>query len=252
MRIFIAGGSGLVGSRVARQLQRRGHDVVAASRREGVDVATGEGLDRAMHGVDTVVDVLNVNTFDKDEAVAFFSQTTSNLLQAEEAAGVDHHVVLSIIGIDGVPDNGYYVGKTVQERHVVDGKTPFTILRATQFQEFLPQIANWYTVDGVVRLPSGLMVQPVAVDEVVSTLVELATASSLEGGIVQLAGPDRLPLIDAVRTTLSARGDARPVVVDETVAAFNVRDPDALVPGEPYRIGRRSLGEFSAALTADR
>lgn len=248
MRILIAGGSGLVGSRVARQLRSRGHDVVTASRRDGVDVTTGEGLAEAMRGVDTVVDVLNIDTFDKDEAVAFFGGTTARLLAAEEAAGVDHHVALSIVGIDGIPDNGYYVGKTVQERHIVNGKTPFSILRATQFQEFLPQIANWYTIDGEVHLPAALLLQPVAVDEVVSTLVELATSPALEGGIVQLAGPDRVPLIDAVRGALAARGDTRAVVADESLRAFNADDAEALVPVAPYRRGTRTLAEFAEVL----
>jgi uncharacterized protein YbjT (DUF2867 family) len=248
MRVLIAGGSGVVGSRVAASLRGRGHDVVAASRRAGVDVITGEGLAEAMRGVDVVVDVLNTDTFDKDEAIAFFGGTTARLLAAEEAAGVDHHVALSIVGIDGLPDNGYYVGKTVQEQHIVDGKTPFTILRATQFQEFLPQIANWYTVEGVVRLPPRLLLQPVAVDEVVSTLVELTTDPSLEGGIVQLAGPDRVPLIEAVRTALAARGDTRPVIADDSVRAFNADDPEALVPAAPYRSGARTLTEFADLL----
>ena len=248
MRVLIAGGSGLVGSRVARQLQGMGHDVVVASRRDGVDVITGEGLSEAMRGIDTVIDVLNIDTFDKDEAVAFFGGTTDNLLAAEEAAGVDHHVALSIVGIDGIPDNGYYVGKTVQERQVVYGKTPFSILRATQFQEFLPQIANWYTVNGEVRLPPDMLLQPVAVDEVVSTLVELATSPALEGGIVQLAGPDCVPLIEAVRGALTARGDDRQVVADTAVRAFNADDPEALLPVAPYRRGTRTLTEFEEVL----
>lgn len=241
MRVMIAGGSGLIGSRVADGLRRLGHEVSVASRRNGVDVVTGEGLEQALRGVDTVVDVLNIDTFDRHEAVEFFGTTTRTLLAVEEALGVDHHVALSIVGIDGIPGNGYYVGKVVQERQIVNGKVPFSILRATQFQEFLPQVADWFTADGVVRLPPDLLVQPVAAQDVADTLIEIATGDRLAGGIVQLAGPERMPLIDAVRRALAATGDGRTVEADPSVVAFGAHRVDALIPGEPYRLGARTL-----------
>jgi uncharacterized protein YbjT (DUF2867 family) len=167
MRIVVIGGTGLIGSRVVATLQEQGHEAVAASPRSGVDTVTGEGLAEVLEGTDVVVDVSNSPSFEAAAVLDFFTRSTSNLLDTEADKGVGHHVVLSIVGTDRLTDSGYFRGKQAQERLVHEATVPFTIIRATQFFEFAPGIADSATEDGRVLLPEALM-QPIAADDVVA------------------------------------------------------------------------------------
>ncbi|RIX28413.1 SDR family oxidoreductase [Amnibacterium setariae] len=236
MRIFIAGGRGHVGGRLAERLRRDGHEVVAGSRSNGIDVVTGEGLGAALVGVDAVVDVLNAQVMEAEASIEFFRGTTLRLLAAELTTGVRHHVLLSVVGADRATGNGYYAGKVAQEDAVRDEEVPFTVVRATQFHDFVPTIADWLTVDGVVQAPPTLL-QPVDVDDVVDLLAEIATGGPL-GEVVDIAGPDRFHLDDLIRSALAKEGDARTVrTVDGD--ALGATDAHSLVPLGAHRTGAR-------------
>ena len=232
MKVFIAGGRGRVGSRLGELLARRGDDVVVGEPADGVDVLTGAGLDAALAGVDVIVNVLNTGRFDAEGAREFFTTSTRRLDEAGARAGVRRHVLLSIVGVGSgtASSNGYYVGKVAQEQALRSGALPWTIVRATQFQSYVPVLADQHTVDGVVRAPHSL-VQPVDLDEVVALLAEAATSDGL-GGEVEIAGPVRYHLDELIRGALAAAGDPREVVTADSEDA-----PDALVPHGAYRVG---------------
>jgi uncharacterized protein YbjT (DUF2867 family) len=241
MKIVVLGGTGRIGARVVALLAERGHEAVAASRSTGVDAVAGTGLDAAFAGADVVVDATESSAWDEQGVIAFFTTATGNVLAAEERAGVGHHVALSIVGIDRDPQaRGYLAGKVVQERLISESGVPWTIVRATQFFEFLPQIADASTVDGEVRVGAALL-QPVAADAVARALAHAAEARA--GGAVDVAGPERAPLGEFLRRDLAARGDARTVVVDPAAGYFGrvvaetslvpVRD-DAVIDGVTY------------------
>lgn len=227
MRLLVAGGTGHVGSRLTARLRELGHDVAVGSRGGGFDPVTGAGVGETVRGADVVVDVLNVPETDPAAATAFFRGTTERLLAAGLSTGVRHHVVLSVVGADRALANGYYAGKVAQEEAVRDGGVPFTIVRATQFHDFVPALADWLTVDGTVRAP-GTLLQPVDVGEVVDLLADVALGEPADG-TVDLAGPHRYRLDDLLRATLADRSDQRAVV---TVAgtALGAESDDALVP----------------------
>jgi len=236
MRMLVAGGTGHVGSRLTARLRELGHDVVVGSRRDGFDPVTGAGVGDAVRGADVVVDVLNSPEMAAAAATAFFRGTTERLLAAELSTGVRHHVLLSVVGADRALANGYYVGKVAQEDAVREGEVPFTIVRATQFHDFVPTIADWLTVDGTVRAP-GTLLQPVAVEDVVDLLAEVAQGAPLQD-TVDLAGPDRYRLDDLLRATLADRSDPREVVTVDG-AALGAESADALVPLGAHRRGGR-------------
>jgi uncharacterized protein YbjT (DUF2867 family) len=225
VRIFVAGGRGQVGVPLTELLRDRGHEVVVGSRRDGVDVLTGDGLGPALAGVDVVVDVLNSGDLDPEASTAFFRGTTQRLLAAEQSTGVRHHVLLSVVGADRALANGYFVGKVAGERAVVEGDVPFSIVRATQFTEFLPTVADQLTVDGEVRAPRTLL-QPVdlagVVELLAATAVGVPTLTTTD-----VAGPQAVPLDDLLRAVLA--DDPRPV---RTVPgqALGAEATDALVP----------------------
>ncbi|MBD3942146.1 NAD(P)H-binding protein [Microbacterium sp. NEAU-LLC] len=229
MKIVVLGGTGRIGARVAALLTERGHEVVAASRSTGVDAVAGTGLDDAFAGADVVVDATESSAWDEAGVIEFFTTATGNVLAAEQRAGVAHHVALSIVGIDRNPEaRGYLAGKVVQERLVTGSPVPSTIVRATQFFEFLPQIADASTVDGAVRVGTALL-QPVAADAVALALADAAEAPV--GGAVDVAGPERAPLAEFLRRDLAVRGDARRVVVDPAAGYFGrVVGETSLVP----------------------
>ncbi|GAA2752937.1 SDR family oxidoreductase [Amnibacterium kyonggiense] len=236
MRIFIAGGRGHVGARLADRLRRDGHEVVVGSRTTGVDVVTGEGLGAALAGVDAVVDVLNAPVQEAEASVEFFRGTTLRLLAAELTTGVRHHVLLSIVGADRAHGNGYYAGKVAQEDALRDQEVPFTVIRATQFHDFVPAIADRLTVLGVVQA-SRTLLQPVDVEDVVDLLAEIATGDAL-GDVVDIAGPDRFHLDDLIRAALAQRGDPRGVRTGEG-NALGADDARSLVPLGAHRTGAR-------------
>jgi uncharacterized protein YbjT (DUF2867 family) len=211
MKIVVMGGTGLIGSNVVRRLAQE-HDPVAASPDTGVDSVTGEGLADVMIGAEVVVDVSNAPVWDDDAVHEFFTTSTRNLVAAEHAAGVRHHLAVSIVGADRLPDSGYLRAKVAQEAEVAAGSIPWTILRSTQFFEFLDRIVEEGAERDTVRLSTGLM-QPTAADDVAATVAELATRAPV-GGSVELGGPEALGIDAWARRLFAATGDERTVVSD--------------------------------------
>jgi uncharacterized protein YbjT (DUF2867 family) len=235
MKIVVIGGSGLIGSKLVGKLSEAGHDALAASPNSGVDIITGEGLAEALEGAQVVVDVANAPAWDDAAVLDFFQTSARNISSAEAVAGVGHHVTLSVVGADRLPDSGYLRAKVAQEELVKAGPIPYTIVRATQFFEFIGRIADSST-DGDTVLLSPALVQPEAADDVASTLADVAVGSPLND-TVELAGPEAFPLDQLARRVLNARGDARRVVADPHVRYFGAElDDRSLVPGEGARI----------------
>jgi uncharacterized protein YbjT (DUF2867 family) len=229
MKVLVVGGSGLIGSRVVTQLTELGHEAVSASPRTGVNTLTGEGLAEALTGVHTVVDVSNSPSWADDDVLHFFTTSTSNLLAAERAAGVQHHVALSIVGNDRVPDSGYMRAKVAQEKLIKESGCPYSIVRATQFFEFVKGIGDSATEGDTARLPHAAF-QPIAAEDV-STAVTRATLGDPVNGVVNIAGPEKFGMDDFVRTGLTAYGDQRQVVTDPTARYFGaVLDDQSIVP----------------------
>jgi uncharacterized protein YbjT (DUF2867 family) len=236
MKIVVIGGSGLIGKKLVNELRRRGHEVVAASPSKGVNTLTGEGLADALAGAQVVVDVSNSPSFEDKAVMDFFETSTRNLLAEEREAGVGHHVALSVVAADRLPDSGYMRAKLAQEGLIKAGRVPYTIVRATQFFEFLPGIAASGAEGGTVRLPPAPM-QPLAADDVAAPLADVAEAAPLNG-TVELAGPEALPMAEFVRRFLAVSGDGRTVVADPAARYFGASlDGRGLTPGANPRLG---------------
>ncbi|QTJ68467.1 NAD(P)H-binding protein [Rhodococcus sp. ZPP] len=233
MKLAVIGGTGLIGSQVVRKLNEAGHEAIPASQSTGIDLISGQGLDSALEGTDVVIDASNSPTFD-EASLDFFRASMSNLLAAGERAGVRHQVVLSIVGVDQVPQLDYYRAKTLQENLLRQGPTPYSILRATQFFEFVDAVLSWTSDGDTVRLPSTPL-QPIAAAEVVDALVEVSTGTPL-GGIRDIAGPEVFPLDELGRITLAAQGDARTVTLDENAGLFGAVTGDVLTAGSDARL----------------
>lgn len=243
MKFIVIGGRGLIGTRVVKGLSEQGHDVLAASRSTGVDVTTGRGLDGAMAGADVVVDVSNSPSFEDAAVLAFFENSGRNLMRAEKNAGVRHHVALSIVGADRLPDSGYMRAKVAQERLIRRSGIPYTIVRATQFFEFLGAIADSFADGKVVRASTGAF-QPMAAEEVADAIVNAALAAP-RNGIIEIGGPERKPMSEMVARYLRASNDSREVVGEAGALYFGARlDDRSLVPGENPRLGRLSLDDW--------
>ncbi|HZP41957.1 MAG TPA: SDR family oxidoreductase [Candidatus Binatia bacterium] len=243
MKIVVIGGTGLIGSKTVAILRQGGHEVVAASPNTGVNTITGEGLDEAMAGTQVVIDLANSPSFEDRAVLEFFETSGRNLLAAEAAAGVRHHVVLSIVGTDRSPDNGYFRAKVAQEKLVETSGIPYTIIRSTQFLEFLGRIAASGADGNVVRISPGLF-QPIAADDVAAIVAEVALAAP-RGGIVEIAGPERAPFDEIVARYLKAVGDPREVVRDPEARYFGGRvEERSLVPLGDARLGRIGLDEW--------
>jgi uncharacterized protein YbjT (DUF2867 family) len=248
MKIVVIGGTGLIGSKLVTTLHEAGHDPVSASPGSGVDTYTGKGLEQALRGAQAVVDVSNAPTLD-ETAVDFFRTSSRNILTAETTAGVRHHVVLSIVGIDGLPTSGYYRGKLAQEETVKEASVPYTILRATQFFEFLERIADANTEGDTVRLPP-VLVQPEAADDVAAALADVALGAPVNG-IVELAGPEEFRLDDLARRVLGAKHDPRRVTPDPRALYFGTElDHRSLVPGENPRVAPTRFDDWLRDATA--
>ena len=236
MKIVVIGGSGLIGTKLVHRLRQLSHEVVAASPASGVNTITGEGLAEALAGAQVVVDVANSPSFEDKAVLEFFETSGRNLLAAEAAAGMGHHVALSVVGTDRLPQNGYCRAKMAQEKLIKASKIPYTILRSTQFFEFLNGIAQSATDGQTVRL-SPAFVQPIASDDVAAALVDLTLGAPVNG-TVELAGPERISLDELVRRFLSAKQDARQVVTDVHARYFGAELNDqSLTPGDNPRIG---------------
>jgi uncharacterized protein YbjT (DUF2867 family) len=245
MKIVVIGGSGRVGGNAVRRLVAQGHDPVPASPVTGVDTITGQGLADVMVGADVVVDVANAPVWDDDAVREFFTTSTRNLLAAERDAGVGHHLAVSIVGADRLPDSGYLRAKVAQEAEIEAGTIPYTILRATQFFEFLPQIVEAGAEGDSVRLSNGLM-QLVAVDDVAANVAELATGAPV-GGRVELGGPEALGIDAWARRLFAVTGDERTVVSDPHARYFGTElKSGELTPGDGARIGATDFDSWFA------
>jgi uncharacterized protein YbjT (DUF2867 family) len=247
MKILVVGGSGLIGSQVVNQLTELGHQAVAASPSSGVNSITGEGLAAAVAGADAVVDVTNAPSWGDDEVLEFFTTSTRNLLDAERAAGVRHHVALSIVGADRAAASGYMRGKIAQEKLIEESGNPYTIVRATQFFEFVEGIADSMTDGDTVRAPHGAF-QPIAAADVATAVTRAAAGEP--AGLVNIAGPEKQGMDDFIRTRFAATGDARQVVTDPAAPYYGVvLDEHMIVPveGEEVTIYPTRFGDWLSA-----
>jgi uncharacterized protein YbjT (DUF2867 family) len=236
MKIVVIGGTGLIGTKLVNNLRQLGHEVVAASPRSGINTITGEGLAEALTGAQVVVDVANSPSFEDKAVLEFFETSGRNLLAAEAIAGIGHHVALSVVNADRLPDSGYMRAKVAQEKLIKDSKIPYTILRATQFFEFLSGIAQSGMVGDTVHL-SPALVQPIASDDVAAALTDITVGAPLNGTI-ELAGPEKFRLDELVQRFLSASNDPRKVVTDIYARYFGIELNDrSLTPGDNPRIG---------------
>lgn len=243
MKIVVIGGAGLIGSKTVAILRQSGHEVTAASPRSGVNTITGEGLASALAGAQVVIDLANSPSFEDRAVLEFFERSGRNLHPAEVAAGVRHHVALSIVGTDRTAENGYFRAKVAQEKLIEASGVPYTIIRATQFMEFLGGIAVSATDGNTVRLSPGLF-QPIAADDVAPMVADVALAAP-RNGIVEIAGPERAPFNEIIARYLKAVGDSREVVCDPEALYFGGRVEEfSLIPLGEVRLGRIGLDEW--------
>jgi uncharacterized protein YbjT (DUF2867 family) len=236
MKIVVIGGSGLIGSKLVNKLRQHGHEVVAASPASGVNTVTGEGLAAALKGALVLVDVSNAPSWEDSAVMKFFETSTRNLLAQEAAAGVRHHVALSVVGSDRLLASGYFRAKIAQENLIKASSIPCSIVRATQFYEFVDKIADMSTDGNKVRLPSAL-IQPMAADDVASAVARVAMGSPVNG-TVEVGGPEKFRLDELVRRGLAARHDPREVVADPHARYYGLEVSErALLPGDDARLG---------------
>jgi uncharacterized protein YbjT (DUF2867 family) len=238
MKIVVIGGTGLIGSQVVTNLSEHGHEAIAASPNTGVNTLTGEGLAEVLEGADVVVDVSNSPSFEDAAVLDFFQRSTGNLMAAEAAASVKHHVALSVVGTQRMADKGYFKAKDVQERLIRESSLPYSIVHATQFFEFINAIADLATDGGTVRLPPAAF-QPIASQDVATAVARTAVGTPVNG-IVEVGGPERFAIDELVRQALKARNDPRTVVGDPDALYYGDYkvDDTTLVPGEGALVGK--------------
>jgi uncharacterized protein YbjT (DUF2867 family) len=243
MKIVVIGGTGLIGSKLVNYLRQRGNEVLAASPDSGVNTITGDGLPDALAGAQVVVDVSNSPSFEDAAVLKFFETSSRNLLAAEAAAGVQHHVALSVVGTDRLQESGYFRAKMAQENLIKASPVPYTILRSTQFFEFMGRIAQ-LSADGQEARVSPVLVQPIVSDEVAAALADIAVGVPANG-MIEVAGPERLRLDDLVRRALVANQDSREVVTDGRAPYFGAQLNDqTLIPNDGARIGATRFGDW--------
>jgi uncharacterized protein YbjT (DUF2867 family) len=248
MKIVVIGGTGLIGSKVVAALREQGHEAVAASPRLGINSLTGEGLAEALDGASAVVDVSNSPSFEETAVLAFFETSTRNLLAAEAAAGVGHHIALSIVGIDRSPDNGYFQAKIAQEQLIASGPIPYSIVRATQFFEFIDGIADAATTGNDVHI-APVAFQPIAADDVARAVAGVAVNAPLNGRL-EIAGPEQLRFDEVIGRRLRARNDARQVIADPQASYFgSVPTENSLVPLNGAQLGKIRFEDWLNAAT---
>jgi uncharacterized protein YbjT (DUF2867 family) len=243
MKIVVIGGSGLIGKKVVKNLRERGHEVVAASPSSGVNTVTGEGLVEALAGAQVVVDVANAPSWEDNAVLEFFKTAGRNIIAAEKAAGVKHHVAVSVVGTDRLLASGYFRAKMAQEELIKASPVPYTIIRATQFFEFVEGIAKAAGEGQTVRV-SDVMMQPIVSDDVASTVVDVALAQPMNG-TVELAGPEPIRMNELVRQFLTARGDSRTIITDPGTGYFGTPVNDqSLTPGANPILGRTRFADW--------
>lgn len=251
MKIVVIGGTGLIGSKLVAQLRAHVQEAVAASRQSGVDTVTGEGLAEVLAGASVVVDVSNAPSFEEKAALAFFETSTRNLLAAEAAAGVGHHLALSVVGTERLSEGGYFRAKIAQEKLIEDSSIPYSIVHATQFFEFVGSIADAATDGGIVRL-APVRFQPIAADDVAQAVATIAVGPPVNG-IVEVAGPEQFRFDDLIRRGLGARHDPREVVADPHARYFGYELGErTLVPGDGARLGATRFADWLDHATTER
>jgi uncharacterized protein YbjT (DUF2867 family) len=249
MKIVVIGGSGLIGSKLVNRLRQKDHEVLPASPNSGVNTITGEGLAEALTGAQVVVDVANSPSFEDKAVLAFFETSGRNLLAAEAAAGVGHHVALSVVGSDRLPESGYLRAKMAQEKLIKASNIPYTILRSTQFFEFVNSIAQSSTDGQTVRL-SPAVLQPIMSDDVVAALADVVLGAPINGTI-EVAGPEKISLDELVRRFFKAKQDTRKVVADVHARYFGAElDDRSLTPGKNPIIGATRFDDWLSRSTA--
>jgi uncharacterized protein YbjT (DUF2867 family) len=243
MKIVVIGGTGLIGSKVVTKLGEHGHEAVAASPNSGVNTLTGEGLPEVLEGASVVVDVSNSPNWEDQAVLDFFRTATGNLLAAEAAAGVGHHVALSVVGTERLTESGYFRAKLVQEQLIEGGSIPYSIVRATQFFEFVKSIAEAGTDGNTVRLPPALF-QPMAAEDVASGVARVAAGAPLNG-MVEIAGPEQFRLDELIRGALKAHDDPRDVVADPEARYYGIKPGErTLLPGPDARLAETRFEDW--------
>ncbi|HVV65887.1 MAG TPA: SDR family oxidoreductase [Rhizomicrobium sp.] len=251
MKIVVIGGSGLIGSKTVERLRKKGHDVVSASPNTGVNTVTGEGLDEALAGAEIVIDLSNSPSFEEAAAVEFFEASGRNLLKAEKAAGVGHHVALSVVGAERLQSSGYFRAKMAQENLIRESGVPYTIVHSTQFFEFTNAIAQTGTLAGVAHVPTAYF-QPISADDVADAVTTVALEAPVNG-VVEIAGPERTRMSDLVAHYLKAVHDPREVVGDSRALYYGYEiDDGTLVPGDKARIGATRFDDWLKQAAARR
>lgn len=248
MKIVVIGGTGLIGSKLVKMLHQQGHEAVACSPASGVNTLTGEGLAEALQGASVVVDVSNSPSFEDAAVLEFFETSTRNLLDAEAAAGVGHHVALSVVGTERLSESGYFRAKIAQEQLIVDSSVPFSIVRATQFFEFIQRIADGATDGNTVHL-APVLIQPMASDDVASAVARVAVGPPVKG-IVEVAGPEQFRLDELIRQDLATSNDPREVVADPQARYFGaLLGNDTLVPGADAILAKTRFTDWRSQST---
>lgn len=245
MKITVMGASGQIGTKVVALLAAAGHEPVAASRNTGADVLTGQGLVEALSGAEVLVDVVNSPNFDDGPVLDFFTRSTTNQVTAARKADVNHYVALSIVGCDALPDSGYMRAKVAQERIIAESGLPYTIVRATQFHEFADAITASLTVDGMVRVPEGL-IQPIAGAEVAAAVARVAQAAPVNG-VVNVGGPEKMTFAELAAVALAHRDETLPIVIDPEAVYFGTKVGDTgLVTGADATLAKTRLVDWLA------
>src|SRR5580692_4106189 len=243
MKIVVIGGSGLIGSKLVTKLREQGHEAVAASPKSGINTLTGEGLAEALTGASAVVDVSHSHSWEDSDVMKFFETSTRNLLASETAAGVRHHVALSVVGSERMLESGYFRAKIAQENLIKASSIPYSIVRATQFFEFVKGIADISTEGNKVRLPHVLF-QPMAADDVASAVGKVAMGAPVHGA-VEVGGPEKFPLDDLVRQALAAWKDPREVVADPHARYYGVEVSErTLIPDDGAQLGQTRFADW--------
>jgi uncharacterized protein YbjT (DUF2867 family) len=251
MKIVVIGGTGLIGSKIVEKLRAHGDEVVAAAPKTGVNSVTGEGLADALKGASVVIDVSNAPSWEDDAVMKFFETSTRNLLHYEADAGVGHHVALSVVGSERMLESGYFRAKIAQESLIKSSSIPYSIVRATQFFEFIKGIADFSTDGNTVRLPSAL-IQPMAAEDVASGVCRVTLGSPLNG-TVEIGGPEKFPLDELIRRGLAASNDPRKVIADPQARYYGIKVSETtLIPGSGARLGETRLEDWLSPAMSSR